>query len=282
MNKSIFNKNGFVKRPNPKAKTKFTTHTLDPRLPEFIRLHPIFKHHPIEKKFEEHGLSDFTIKIPDTSLSVIFSTSPFDIATMSMRGTTSCMRWGNPNASSLVGSIIDPYCGLIFITDGSQVSLSDKRDDWHFKQAAPKASKILARSVVRIVRSVKGKKQPFIGIERVYGTTDLGALEPKLQERAQTRKIDTLSYFMGTIGNRSKDEDKTVALIQQSQYLYTIPSSDPIDELHYYDIRQHGTENKGWLSYRDSYVQYECSKAMKDAMVKRQYSLPTDEDDGNE
>ena len=78
MNKSIFgldksrrpstNKNGLALTKS-KGKTSqkangTTTHSLDPRLPEFIRLHPIFKHHPIEKKFEDTVFPTSRIRYP--------------------------------------------------------------------------------------------------------------------------------------------------------------------------------------------------------------------------
>jgi hypothetical protein len=42
-----------------------------------------------------------------------FSANPWDIATMSMRGITSCMSWHNGHSNSLAGSILDPFCAVI-------------------------------------------------------------------------------------------------------------------------------------------------------------------------
>jgi hypothetical protein len=74
----------------------------------------------------------------------------WDIATMSMRKISSCMRWTSDHAMSLVGSIVDPYAAIIYITDGTKTKYG---------------SAMLARAVVRFV-SDHGK--PAIFVEKVY------------------------------------------------------------------------------------------------------------------
>ncbi len=86
---------------------------------------------------------------------IVFSANPWDIATMSMRGITSCMSWQNGHASHLAGSILDPYCGIIALTTNVV----------HRGQALVYGKKMIARSVVRLI---KNKKNYKLLLERVY------------------------------------------------------------------------------------------------------------------
>lgn len=75
----------------------------------------------------------------------------WDIATMSMRGIKSCQSWGLRRASSLVGSVADPCCAIIYLTDGKETS---------------HGSKMNHRALVRYV--VHDKFGPALFIERLY------------------------------------------------------------------------------------------------------------------
>lgn len=88
-------------------------------------------------------------------LTLKFSADPWDIATMSMRGITSCMAWSSSHSRSLVGSILDPCCGIIYL---------ERKD-----------GQMVARSVVRVV-----KENGLIKIlmERPY-ISDKGKLQDK-------------------------------------------------------------------------------------------------------
>jgi len=78
----------------------------------------------------------------------------WDIATMSMRGIKSCMRWEAKQCPALVGSIIDPCCGIIYLTNGTKT---------------PYGSKMLFRSVVRLARHYDTLK-PIIMVDRLYSS----------------------------------------------------------------------------------------------------------------
>lgn len=75
----------------------------------------------------------------------------WDIATMSMRGIRSCMSWDAANAPALVGSIIDPCCGIIYLTDGKDTKYG---------------TNMLYRAVVRYV--VHKDVGPCLFIENLY------------------------------------------------------------------------------------------------------------------
>ena len=104
-------------------------------LPKSISSHPIYKKYKnIDKKFDDFGLKDFSIKLSnikniipsdlkdlkdkdliklykDTlkpNWKIVFSTKAQDILTMSMRGIKSCQRWKSKHSSHLLGSLLDP------------------------------------------------------------------------------------------------------------------------------------------------------------------------------
>lgn len=97
-------------------------------------------------KFEDNLKKDLKLCFSSTG-----NKGYWDIATMSMRKIKSCMTWGSDNSIALIGSILDPYVGIIYITDGTHTN--------HGKS-------MIARSVVRFVVDRNGK--PSIFLERVY------------------------------------------------------------------------------------------------------------------
>jgi len=89
----------------------------------------------------------------------------WDILTMSMRGISSCQTWsadGTGYSSCLIGSILDPYTGVLFIEDPK----SNK---------TVYGTKMVRRCLIRfLVREKNGKKEPFLFIDRIYpSSTDL-------------------------------------------------------------------------------------------------------------
>lgn len=78
----------------------------------------------------------------------------WDIATMSMRGVKSCMRWEARQCGALVGSIIDPCCGIIYLTNGVKTEYG---------------SKMLFRSVVRLATHNDTRK-PVLLVDRLYSS----------------------------------------------------------------------------------------------------------------
>jgi len=80
---------------------------------------------------------------------VVFSSKPEDIMHMSMRGIKSCMRWQSRHSKSLIGSVIDPYCSIIYLTDNL------------------KTKNMLARAVVRYVHNSDNCSNEIF-IEKIY------------------------------------------------------------------------------------------------------------------
>lgn len=100
----------------------------------------------------------FSKKIPKLNYKVCFSASgekgAWDIATMSMRGIDSCMNWDTHQSNSLVGSLLDPYVGVVYITDNKETSYG---------------TNMLARAVVRIVIN---RDKPVLQIDSLYINDD--------------------------------------------------------------------------------------------------------------
>lgn len=119
--------------------------------------------YPKTKKFVK-PFKDLIEYTKDTKLNVVFSTDPLDIATMSMRGIDSCMTWGGPYSTSLVGSILCPYTAIIYLTGG---------DSKTFKYGKIRINKprMIAREVVRLCKNKKSGKF-HIYTEGVYMDCD--------------------------------------------------------------------------------------------------------------
>ena len=90
------------------------------------------------------------------------SEGAWDIATMSMRGINSCQTWGGGNSTHIVGSIVDPFTGIIYLTNGGKFN--------------EHGSKMIRRCVVRFVVDEK-KKVPYLALERMYPAMEKGCLD---------------------------------------------------------------------------------------------------------
>ena len=166
-----------------------------------------------------------SVPIPARSKIVFSSTGKngfWDMATMSMRGITSCQHWGNDHAYGLIGSMIDPYAGVVYIERG-KVKLG---------------SKMLRRAVVRLVINKKSRK-PALLVERVYPRT--------LPEEEKVATFHLFASFM-----KQKTKSKLDVVYGDSTGIanrYFIPLSEPVASLPDngdYDV----------VSYRDSGVKY--------------------------
>jgi hypothetical protein len=147
----------------------------------------------------------------------------WDIATMSMRGIRSCQGWGSSHSSCLVGTIADPFAGIIYVTSGNRMS---------------KGSKMHYRSVVRLVDNNLTHKPTFL-IERVY---PCGLSPDKVSQAVELfktfiRKHSNTNYPIVYSG----DSD-----IDRIAIEYSIPAT----------LVTSRAANDGYSSYRDSRVQY--------------------------
>lgn len=119
---------------------------------------------PLQKLDNLNYFKDFSSKnVPSDKFRICFSSDGteglWDIATMSMRGISSCQTWGGGNATHVVGSMVDPFTGIIYLTSGVKHGTY--------------GTKMLRRCVVRFVVNEKSKKQ-YIYLERMYPALDQG------------------------------------------------------------------------------------------------------------
>lgn len=117
------------------------------------------------ENFQE--FKDFSSKnVPSLKYKIRFSSDGseglWDIATMSMRGISSCQTWGTGNSSHLVGSMVDPFTAIMYLTSGGKYN--------------DHGTKMIRRCIVRFVVDEK-KKVPFIAIERMYPSMEKGSLD---------------------------------------------------------------------------------------------------------
>lgn len=109
-----------------------------------------------------HEFKTFSaVNIPTKGSSrIVFSSSDpeglWDIATMSMRGIRSCQSWDGDYPRCLIGSILDPFVGIIYLTSGAKEEYG---------------TKMIRRCMVRFAINEKTMK-PVIVLDRMYPSLD--------------------------------------------------------------------------------------------------------------
>lgn len=175
----------------------------------------------------------------DKKLKIVFSSAKidgaWDIATMSMRGITSCQSWTSSRAHHLIGSIIDPCCAIMYITN-------DKEFGEHGRE-------MLYRTVVRFV--VHKTMGPCLFMEQMYSS-----------ERDVDKEGAVGLLFATLLHKRTKlpiiynPISKTYI-----KYAIFIPETDQI-------------KNSSWhASYRDSGIQYSSLLDNSDIDINQYPSL---------
>lgn len=165
-----------------------------------------------------NSIIDYELSNAD-NLKIVFSTHPWDIATMSMRGISSCQSWTHQYSSHLIGSILDPYCGIIYITNGGNTKYG---------------SKMLVRSIVRVVAKNKNAVDSNLNkhkllIESPYVFNNKGYVKNDI----------FINYF--------KKEGKNNFCEKEQERFYYIAMSEQINRLKYGDE----------LSYLDGNMHYD-------------------------
>jgi len=102
-----------------------------------------------------------TENVPNSKYKVVFSADAangaWDIATMSMRGVNSCQTWGGGYSHCTIGSVIDPFVGIIYLTSGAKYS--------------EHGSKMIRRCIVRFVIDGTNSK-PYLLLDNMYPSVD--------------------------------------------------------------------------------------------------------------
>jgi hypothetical protein len=163
------------------------------KLPEFIRTHPIFTQITrIDKPFAMMGLRnsieqcevEFDGKPAYIGFSADNITGFWDLATMSMRGVCSCMHWGNTHSKHLLGSLTDPFLGMVYISDGKMT---------------PYGSSIKRRALVRLSNNHKTNQYKLL-LERPY--KDTGNQDPAIYDNRDNKVNETMKVFVDFLRKR--------------------------------------------------------------------------------
>lgn len=211
--------------------------TTSKHYPGFIRKNKsLLKFSKQKKVFERIGLPNCESAISKTHR-IVFSAAGnkglWDIATMSMRGVRSCQRWGNWHAHALVGSMMDPYCGIIYITNGNEFKFGEK---------------MLQRALVRFVVH-RRTGQPALMIERIYPRSE-GEVYRRgpdgywryITDPKEKRNKEALNFFIDFLKKKTNNK---ISIITHNGTGYSIPMSNSVSRL---------TDDNH--SYRDSGIGY--------------------------
>jgi hypothetical protein len=214
--------------------------TTSKNYPKFIRENKFVKKYAKQKRiFTKLGLKNCSKKL-DKKRSIVFSSEGnkalWDIATMSMRGISSCQRWGSGHSPHLIGSMIDPCLGIIYITSGKDTKYGKR---------------MTKRALVRFVIS-RNTKKPVLLLERVY-PDDRNTHIHDYEENLSTMKL-----FIDFLEKKTKHKIPIISVAGLGggdlPYTHHIPYTKPVIELKAY-IDRHW-HRYGLLSYRDSGIGY--------------------------
>jgi hypothetical protein len=177
--------------------------------------------------------------IPNKEYSVVFSSNgeegAWDLATMSMRGITSCQKWDGQHKQCLVGSILSKFVGVMYLTSGVDFEANGIKF----------GSKMLRRSLVRYVVDAITNK-PCIVIDKMY---------PEYDKDIAKVFIETLKSKTGL------DVYYTTEITNELKVLYT-----PREELR-------GKIEQRERSYLDTPIKYEEDlKVQSDANKEEMYN----------
>jgi len=164
----------------------------------------------------------------DHTTKVVFSSANkngmWDIATMSMRGFTSCQSWNGCYKRNLIGSMVDPFLGIIYITDGTRNK---------------KGPKMLRRALVRYVVHSRTHK-PALFLERVY------------PHSTYTQDPQAVAIFTAYLTQH------TNLPVITSSYSYVIPNSKIVQKMS--SCGKFADGKDFCRSYRDSGIGYTRSR----------------------
>lgn len=186
--------------------------------------------------FKEYSSNNFNGK-----LKIIFSADgvdgAWDILTMSQRGISSCQSWTGQYKNSTIGSVVDPFTAIIYLTSGSKTQYG---------------SKMIRRCIVRFVVDSSVKK-PALFLEYMY----------------PGHHPATMQAFKDAI--KSKVGDRFTIVDQHNKNIssrYYVPYSDMTSALLKHSKKEYvnvsGTHNYyGILPYRDTFMEYRIKELNK-------------------
>jgi hypothetical protein len=188
----------------------------------------LHKHNKIEKVFpyiglkndiefeKTHIIADENGK--DCEMHIGFSSDGvcgiWDIGTMSVRGVSSCMHFENPHSKHIVGSMVDPFAGIIYLTN-----LKPTKYGITYNK----------RAIVRLVISTDGygysdkwgNPRYILWIERIYAKTC--NTNPMIYDNKDSDDVRTISLFRDYIKRKVLDQS-IMGEDRKFPAIYYIPS----------------------------------------------------------
>ena len=194
----------------------------------FANYFTILDHMQSFKDFSSNNIST-------KDLNIVFSSDDedglWDIATMSMRGFRSCQSWDGQYKNNLIGSIVDPFVGVIYL-EGSG-------------KGTQYGSKMIRRCIVRFVADSKNNK-PAILIDRMY---------------PQHNK-EVADAFVSFIKN------KTNLNVLLQDWSVGQPDLNTLRHLYIPFNNVHTKLNDEYKSYRDTKIPYKIENKMETVLEK--------------
>lgn len=164
----------------------------------------------------------------------------WDIATMSMRGFTSCQSWGGSYKRNLIGSMVDPFLGIIYLTDGTQLT---------------KGTKMCKRALVRYVIN-RQTGRPALFLEKVYPN---GGYYDRSSQLANQTITDLFRNFL------KKKTNNRIPVVT-SAHGYSIPNSKIVKAMS--SCGEFTDASDYCRSYRDSGIGYSKKSRVNFAKIK--------------
>lgn len=199
----------------------------------------------VEVYFPETFISGKKIKQDTKKVNIVFTSDKlegaWDIATMSMRGVKSCMRWDHRQSRSLMGSIADPACGMIYITNN---------------KTTPHGSKMLFRALVRL--AFESDRTPVLILDRIYSSYYKSQLGDCSKIDLEVRQV-MLNYLKSKVDSKVKIIDASTNLVDLSKYtLYAFSGIADLaqEELSYRDVPIVYDHSQSFSKHRTSVIQY--------------------------
>ena len=212
------------------------------KLGEFLNKHYNYKLLPLDnipacKEYNSHNVNG--------KMKIIFSSDgldgAWDILTMSMRGISSCQGWTGQYAKCTIGSVLDPFTGIIYLTSGSKTEYG---------------SKMIRRCIVRFVVDSLVKR-PAIFLEYMYPG-----------EHAATTKA-----FKDAIRSKLGDRFPIIDQRSSTSSRYYVPYSETTSLLVKHSNKEYanmrGYHNQyGILPYRDTFMEYKIKEPKTSSNAK--------------
>jgi len=235
LSKSVFdaNKNIFVKENEGLFKaygklTNFFSKNYNYHLPNLDSLNSF-------KNYNSYNING--------NLKIVFSSDgidgAWDILTMSQRGINSCQSWHGQYKNCTIGSVVDPYTAIMYLTSNTETQYG---------------SKMIRRCVVRFVVDSFIKK-PCLYLEYMY----------------PNQHAETMRAFKKAL--QAKIGDRFPIIISRNPYKLYVPYSKTTDLLikhgdSYYANRRGYHNQYNILPYRDTFMEYKIKSEKSSLLCK--------------